>query len=427
MTAFQLLVRSAWAPVLILLILVAGILLGDHLVASHAYDQNLFHIQAVRQFEMQWPAPDLSDYSTATGPLYHLVMVGLGAVFGNDLQTLRVLSVFFGIALIVVVSGAAGRLTHPRAAAFLTMPLAASIYVIASASHVHTDDFAWMAASLCLACVLASNRSPRILLVAAISMLVAVATRQNFIWLAGPVLFAGLLDLGRERSSHTFKGCLALAAVTLPSLAILVTLVSLWGGLVPPHFQVFHVSSGINWIVPGYALGLFGLYAPFFLVVLPEPWSLLRGKVMILVVAALAGILFGLIPVSAPDIPSGRTGGPLWTVSGLWVVGDRSIPLALLAGFGAASLACFGIAIASAGEGRRWAILLCALAASTVAQMANAQSFQRYFDTPTLLFLCWTLAMILGDRKDAVGRSSTGPAVLTVLFSVLLVIRMVGF
>ena len=79
MTGVAQVMRSSWAPVLVLLILVAGILLGDHLISSHAYDQNQYHIQVIRQFEAQWPVPDLSDYAAATGPLYHLVLAALGA------------------------------------------------------------------------------------------------------------------------------------------------------------------------------------------------------------------------------------------------------------------------------------------------------------------------------------------------------------
>ena len=427
MSAAARVMQAAWSPVLILLVLVTGVFLGEHLIASHAYDQNLFHIQVVRQFEMQWPAPDLSDYSAATGPLYHLVMVALGAVFGNELQTLRVLSVLFGVALVIVVSGVAARFTEARAAAFLTMPLAASIYVVASATHVHTDDFAWMATALCIGCVLVPKRSAKILVVTSLAMLAAVAARQNFIWLAGPVFFAGLLDLGRERSSRTVQGLLALLAVILPSIGLLITFVVLWGGLVPPHFQDFHVSSGVNWIVPGYALAVLGLYAPFFLLAVPEVISLLRANVLMLVGAGMLGALFVLIPESAPDIASGRTGGPVWTLAGVWVVGERSMPLACLAGFGAASLVLFGLAVSVSNSRRTWAILLCALVASTVTQMANAQSFQRYFDTPTLLFLGWTLAMILADRKDAIQRASVGPALLTVVLAGLLVVRLVAF
>ncbi len=427
MSAVAQVMRAAWAPVLILLILVTGVFVGEHLIASHAYDQNLFHIQVVRQFEMQWPVPDLSDYSAATGPLYHLVMAALGAIFGNELETLRVLSALFGVAFVVIVSGVAARFTEARAAAFLTMPLAASIYVVASATHVHTDDFAWMASALCIGCVLSSKRSAKILVVASLAMFAAVAARQNFIWLAGPVLFAGLLDLGRERTATAWKGLLALIAVVLPSFAVLITFVILWGGLVPPHFQEFHVSSGVDWIAPGYALGLLGLYAPFFLLAVPEMAALVRRKITMIVVAALSGMLFVLIPESAPDLAAGRTGGPLWTLSGLWVVADRSLPLACLSGFGAASLVIFASALSATPARRSWAILVCALVASTVTQMANAQSFQRYFDTPTLLFLCWSLAMILGDRKDAVGRSSVGPAVLTMVLAGLLVVRLVAF
>ena len=284
--------RSVWPPVVVLLMLVAGVLLGDHLISSHAYDQNLFHIQVVRQFEMQWPAPDLSDYSAATGPLYHLVMAGLGSVFGNDLETLRVLSVIFGIGVVAVVAGVAGRFTDSRAAAFLAMPFAASIYVVASATHVHTDDFAWMASALCLGCLLAPSRGPRTLVLAAFAMFVAVGARQNFIWLAGPVLFAGLLDLIFERSANAVRRLMALVAVTIPSVGLLITFIVLWGGLVPPHFQDFHVSSGVNWIAPGYALALLGLYSPFFLLAVPEVTSSIRTLSGQLLIAGLAGALF---------------------------------------------------------------------------------------------------------------------------------------
>ncbi|MBB47165.1 MAG: hypothetical protein CMJ33_01110 [Phycisphaerae bacterium] len=419
--------RSAWPPVLVLLMLVAGVLLGEHLIASHAWDQNLFHIQVVRQFEMQWPSPDLSDYSAATGPLYHLVMAGLGAVFGNDLETLRVLSVIFGVGVVVVVAGVAGRFTEFRAAAFLTMPFAASIYVVASATHVHTDDFAWMASAFCIACLLSPSPRPRTLVLAAVAMFVAVGARQNFIWLAGPVVFAGLLDLSLERSVGAVKRLTALVAVTIPSLGLLITFIVLWGGLVPPHFQDFHVSSGVNWIAPGYALALIGLYAPFFLLAVPEVMSFIRTRSIPLVIAGVAGVLFVLIPPSAPEIASGRTGGPLWTLSGMWVLADRSLSLACFAGFGAMSLVIFWSAIATTDRRRSWAILACALAATTATQMANAQSFQRYFDTPTLIFLCWTLAMILGDRRDAVLRASLGPTLLAVVLASLLVVRLVAF
>ena len=187
------------------------------------------------------------------------------------------------------------------------------------------------------------------------------------------------------------------------------------------------MSSGVNWIVPGYALAVLGLYAPFFLLAVPEVISLLRANVLMLVGAGMLGALFVLIPESAPDIASGRTGGPVWTLAGVWVVGERSMPLACLAGLGAASLVLFGLAVSVSNSRRTWAILLCALVASTVTQMANAQSFQRYFDTPTLLFLGWTLAMILADRKDAIQRASVGPALLTVVLAGLLVVRLVAF
>ncbi|HLX38053.1 MAG TPA: hypothetical protein VKR29_09640, partial [Candidatus Binataceae bacterium] len=44
---------------------------------SDNYDEIKYHLPAIRQFAAQLPHPDLSAYSSATTPLYHLMMAGL--------------------------------------------------------------------------------------------------------------------------------------------------------------------------------------------------------------------------------------------------------------------------------------------------------------------------------------------------------------
>ena len=41
---------------------------------SEAFDQQIAHLPAVEQFAAQLPAPDLSNYPSATGPGYHLLL-----------------------------------------------------------------------------------------------------------------------------------------------------------------------------------------------------------------------------------------------------------------------------------------------------------------------------------------------------------------
>ena len=50
--------RASWPPVLLMLVLAASFLIGGHELSSQRYDQNLYHIQVIRQFEAQLPTPD---------------------------------------------------------------------------------------------------------------------------------------------------------------------------------------------------------------------------------------------------------------------------------------------------------------------------------------------------------------------------------
>ena len=45
---------ASWLPVLLMLVLAVGFLLGGHTLKSQQYDQDLYHIQVIRQFEAMY-------------------------------------------------------------------------------------------------------------------------------------------------------------------------------------------------------------------------------------------------------------------------------------------------------------------------------------------------------------------------------------
>jgi len=54
-----------------------------------AFDQLNYHEQVIRRFVEQWPAPDLSDYLSATTPGYHLALAAFAEYAGESAVALR--------------------------------------------------------------------------------------------------------------------------------------------------------------------------------------------------------------------------------------------------------------------------------------------------------------------------------------------------
>jgi hypothetical protein len=436
MTVFSRAFRASWPPVLVFLCLVLGMMISGRMLKSQAYDQNLFHIQVVRQFEAEWPTPNLTEYGSATGPGYHLALTAIGKVVGSDLMTLRIVSMIFGVALICVVASLAAIVVGPRAAALLAMPMATSVYVIGSAMYVHTDNTAWLFALLVVGLLVFLRVTLVNLIAVALFAAIAVFIRQSFIWVVGPILFAGLITsplMGRVLPSSgdndrvrwgPFVGSIL---ASIPAIVVLGVLVSLWGGLLQERFRAYHYSQ-FRLDSVGYAIAVFGIYTPFFLLSLPDIGTRFRQLCPWVVIAAIAGALATVIMPSVPSVESGRIGGPVWILAGIGpTIGDRSIMLALLAAVGGGFLVLLLGSAFARGRGAAAMIALCAWAAVTSTQLLNSQIFQRYFDTPALVLLIWLTALSLGGREDAETRSSFGPPLLAVVLAMLLVVRAIGF
>lgn len=437
MSSFAKVVNASWPPVLVFLFLALGFIWGDRHLASQAYDQNLYHIQAVRQFEGEWPLFNLADFSAATGPGYHIAIATAAKVVGPDLDTLRLVSMTFGVGLLVVMAGMAAMTMGTRAASLIVMPLATSLYVIGSGVYIHTDNSAWMCAALAIGMVVFFPISATSLLAAACFAAIAVSIRQTFIWAIGPIIFAGILasPLVTQRFSAqsevtTFRGrwspLFGALAASVPAVLMLAVFVSIWGGVIQEQFRGYH-SSELTWCAFGYGLAVLGVYAPFFVIALPNLFVRIREQLKWIVIGGLLGAFVAVLSESVPNVEAGRSGGPVWMLAGVGpAIAERSLSLALLAMVGGGALGLLIGSCFQSGRGHASLVVLCTWVAVLSTQVVNQQQFQRYFDTPALIVLIWLTVLIVRNRDDAADRVAFGPPLLAVLFAGMFMIRALG-
>ena len=370
----------AWCllPVAALALPAIAIIALDGSVGSWGFDQDQSHLPTVQQFSSQWPAPDLRDYRSTTGPVWHLLLSLLHRAGAPD-AALRLAGVAAGAALVIVVWSVLKRSVPPAVAAAMALPLACSPFVLGGSAWITTDVPAAMCMALALA-ALTAPAGPRP--AAGVWAAVAAGIRQPLAWLAAPTLWVAW----RDRSWR-----MALVA-TLP-VAVVAALVLAWGGLTPPAFRALH-DRGANPAAVTLMLALAGIWGmPFVLAGKGRvPWAPIVG-------AALAALAFALSFPSSHLREAGRWGGPLWQLVALAPApAERSLVLVPLAAIGGASVMALAVRAYRSGQGAACSVLLLSLAMATLANAANSQAWQRYADPALLLALPWMAA--LGWRGD---------------------------
>lgn len=343
------------------------------------YDQDQSHLPTIRTFAEQWPAPDLRDYSSTTGPVWHLAL-SLLVRAGAPETVLRATAIAAGAALVVMAWTVLRRSVAPSVAAAAALPIACSSFVLGGSAWITTD----VPAALCMMLALAALTSPAGARPASgLWAAIAAGVRQPLGWLSVPILWVAW----RERSWR-------LAAMALLPVAVVAALVLLWGGLTPPTFRTQH-DRGVNPAAVTLMLSLAGLWGlPFVLAGRGRtPWAAMSG-------AALAALAFALSFPSSHAYGQGRWGGPLWQLVAIAPApADRSIVLVPLAALGAACVTALSIRAYRAGQGAVCGVLLVSLAMATLANAANSQAWQRYADPMLLLVIPWIA--VLGWSADA--------------------------
>ncbi len=363
-----------------------------------AYDHRLFHLPLVREWATTWPRVDVSDYNSATGPLYHFVLAGVAQWIGTDggpetSAALQTASALFAATLVVVVYAFARRVLPPTIAFMIPLPLLFSPYVLGNAIWMMTDNLSLtlVAATTGLAAFGAARPATR--LGQGVAAAAAVATRQINVWLCAPMVVAWWLS-GRRATASFLVAC-ALPVVTLAMFVVA------WHGLVPPRFRSLH-ASGLNPAAIGFTLTLCGAYGCCLLVAAPDGVRAIVRRPGTLVGMALLGAALAAIGPSFASEAAGRNGGWVWSsVARMPVIADRS-PLLIVGGaFGAVVLAMLFASVEHSGRKNAALVILASLAGFVAAHVANAQVFQRYYDPMVLLTLV-LLATLLPNRRTQV-------------------------
>ena len=410
-------------PILLLLFLAATlipVLIGfDHNRQARIIDHYSYHIPTVMEFAAALPAVDLSDYRSATTPGTHLLLALVVRAFGPSETMLQVCSCFFGVAFLIVAYINAARVASPWTALACVLPLASSPYVLSNAIWVMTDNLSFTLIAITLGstlfCVAGIPQATR----SGLALVCSVFVRQINIWVSGVALLGFLFQWEPVRRrlpfadplqpSHRGLGpAMIFAVATIAAVAIIASFVSLWGGLVPPKFQVggnggaTHAGDLNFGLTPG-VLSVLAVYAsPAILVLLPC-WLHNRRVRRTALIGLLLGLLAGLLFESVTGWEHGRSVGWVWGIAGRSpTFFDRnSLIVAGSTVGGCCAGILFGILVAA--DRARTAWLMAGFTVSFLsAYTVNSHAFQRYFDPLILLAIGWCLAS-LESRQTELG------------------------
>lgn len=405
-----------------------------------AFDQNLYHVMAVREFAAQWPVFDLVSYRSATTPGYHLALAVVARFVSDDLAVLRLAGSLFTLGLLVTLVVSLARRTGPTMTAALVLPVAASVYVFGPGVFLLPDNAAWWLVLGVMLLAMGRPATVKTWALAGAVLLLVVWARQIHIWAAGVVWFSawlgasgelwpgvsgpGVLGTARshpiQRDSVRDRLARALVAVacTMPAFVMLEYFVRSWGGLVPPLFQggAFDAvrgknapnSTGGNPATPAFVLTLVSVFGVFFLAWFSSAVRRLlgreRGVVRAVALGAAIGLVLALVPRTSWSFEQGRYSG-FWTIAQkLPVVAGRSL---FITGGSAAGGAMLGLIWSALPRREAW-ILIVSLLGFTAAQTATFFAWQRYLEPMVLLVLVLAASRVSTPaRPDE--RGSTEP------------------
>ena len=373
-------------------IVCAAVVAGLGVIATAGgSDQQNFHLPAVLQIREAFPDIDIAGLPTATGPLYHLLVAAISGPLGLSEAGTQVVGALFAAALAALAVWHAESVPTAYLRALAVSPLLLSAFFWQSAIWLLTDDAAIL---FSMGALILLDRGLTIRRQVAIGVLIAaaVATRQTCLWALVPTMAMCLYSF-----RHSWRAIVgALARVSVPALAVLVVLVTLWGGLTPPAMRQFNTASQ-SWTSISFVFAVAAVFAvPVAVATMCA--NAVRERAMAaasvgLIVAAPA-IVFPSAATSSPD--ESRRGGVVWSVVANFPdVAGRSpilIALAFIGGFACTMVFCV--------LERRTAIMLAsAILALALATAPGAQLYQRYVELPIAMLAVLAIVALANDRQ----------------------------
>lgn len=406
--------RRGWMVGLVLALAMfaaSALTIGKNWAATSraAWDQDMYHLMAIRQFAHDWPRPDLLNYRSATTPGYHLALAIADLAGASDTSTLRLIASLFTAGLMLTFGAALARRVGGWQAIALALPAACSLYVFSSAAWLLPDNAAWWGVLVVLLLGLSWRPGIGWYLGAGAVLLALVFYRQVHLWAAGVVWLSAFL--GDERIRHpSSRGLRVVQAVlvTVPAIAAVWMFVRLWGGLVPPLFQsgafdgvtgkTQAPASGGNLATPAFMLTLVAMFGVCFVGYFRTGVRRLLGRDAgawrVVAFGAIVGLLLALPPTSLSE-SAGRYSG-FWAIAGkLPTIMNRSLFIGAGSIAGGALLGLVWLSLS-----RRDAIIVVgALAGFTLAAAANFYAWQRYLEP--MILISMGLAAALATARGA--------------------------
>lgn len=381
-----------------------------------AADHLNYHEPVIHNFAQGWPTPDLSNYHSATTPLYHLLLAGIEVLFEPSRRAFMVMGGVFTAALLGLLVGSLRGSTLQKLA--LALPMLGSMYVLFPGIWLLPDNAAWLGVLGVLLLALRARSMLVLLTAGGVVLLLLVLTRQIHLWAAG-VLWAGAW-LGMERGpepdtsaplslrarvqdlfTHVgarMKRLAPAVLATIPAFAAIAYFVSLWGGFVVPRYQEgYHGGyEGWNPATACFFLSIIGSFAPFYVAHAGAGLRRIAHSPGVLVGVVVLALLLTTIPETTYAAEEGRKSG-LWNLvkAAPVIAGHTSLVLAALAPIGAVFVA----ALLAQMRSREGWIYLGAMVGFVAAQTASPQLWQRYHEPFALMLL----ALMSVERAHAGG------------------------
>jgi len=378
----------------------------DPIHVLHWDDESIYHYPLILKYIQNGFFLRGDDYTTATTPLFHVVSALLGRILGTPSPwPMRA----FNVAVTVAVPVAFFRILAPTTSRLnawvLSLALHFAPYMWARGFVLLTENLATLMVLLALTPMFVrgpANLRQREMLWAAFFLVLAVLTRQQWVWLA-PWISAEILlrdaSLAPVADSprppvpigRRIQLCLPLLAPVL----VLVPFLLMWRGFVPPNFHAANQSGATNWRAVVFTLTALGFYMT--LLAPSQLISTIRASPRVTVLVAclaaslclLSGLRFRSIHVD---------NGYLWKVSTMFPnVFGANVFLSAFAVLGAL------IWVAAFRGGPRWLgsfVLVFAISVSHV-----NMNFQKYYEVTLLIAVLIFARSVRASRLDRVAQA----------------------
>ena len=374
-------------PFLVVIVLSHG--LTQPVSTFHGADELCYHYPVIQKFAVEFPRLDLSDYQSATTPLFHILFALAGKAVGFELYKLRFLNVLVSYLAVWVLFRLLHRDLRVGRGQALTFALlfALSPYFFGASFILLTDNLALLFCFLTLRAAMKFRQTNRLRDFAVTSGLMAACllTRQIHFWLT---LIAGYyLATSPLRIQAKAGGLTVMAACLLPLGLLMIT----WRGLVPPSFSGYE-GTPFNIRPVNYFLALVGLYAFLCAPQMITQQFAPRWQLGVLVVAGV--VLLVLRPMSWVFGDDGY----LWRVSAhVPAVYSSSVVFWLLVPMGLIAIYDYAV-----GPDRE-SLPLVYLAAFALVSLSNRVVYQKYYDPFALL-----LVFLLTGRRSSTRFGNAG-------------------